>query len=244
MPTPAASIRCHDLAVGYNGSPVLKGLRFKVHPGETVALVGKSGCGKTTLLKTLAGILEPLTGEATVLGSRLPTAPPAGKLGYIPQSLGLVKHETALRNVLHGTLSEMGTFRSCLGLFPARTEAKARDALAQVGLEDLDQKRVKELSGGQQRRVAIARAIVQRPDVLLADEILSELDVETAQSVIESLHVLQRDQDMTVLIVEHDLDVAWEISDKLIRLESGGIQERIESTPSSVQTRSRLHATS
>lgn len=245
MPTTqAARIRCQDLAVGYNGTPVLEGLRFEVQPGDTVAIVGRSGCGKTTVLKTLAGILEPLGGEATVLGSRLPALPPAGELGYIPQSLGLVDHETALRNVLHGTLSGMGALRSLLGVFPSDTKREARKALQEVGLEGLEDKRVKQLSGGQKRRVAIARAIVQRPSVLLADEILSELDVETAQSVIDSLRVLQRDGDMTVLIVEHDLDVAWEISDTLIRLDSGGIKERIEAPPASAQTRTGVPATS
>ena len=221
-------IRCHNLSVGYGGTPVLKDLSFTVGEGSTLALVGRSGCGKTTLLKTLAGILDPLDGDATALGATLPQAPPDGTLGYIPQSLGLVMHGTVLRNVLHGTLADLGRFRSLLGRFPPEAEQAARTAIEEVGLAGMAHRRVKELSGGQRRRVAIARAFVQRPQVLLADEMLSELDDETAHSIVECLGTLQAESEMAVVVVEHDLDMAEEISDQLLRLADGSIQERIK----------------
>ncbi len=217
-------IRCRDLCVGYNGDEVLEDLSFTVPHGETVALVGRSGCGKTTLLKTLAGILPPLAGEATVLGSTLPNPPPAGTLGYIPQSLGLVPHESALRNVLHGRLSELGRFRSLLGRFPEGAENEALEALDRVGLSGKERSRVKELSGGQQRRVAIARAFVQEPDVLLADEMLSELDHETAGSIVRCLEDLQGETGMTVVIVEHNVEIADDISNTVLSLGGEGIK--------------------
>ncbi len=226
--TPSPPIRCDGLSVGYTGAPVLENLSFTVEGGTTLAIVGRSGCGKTTLLKTLAGILEPLGGEATVLGTRLPRSPPAGTLGYIPQSLGLVMHGTVLRNVLHGTLSDLGRMRSLLGRFPERARKDALTAIEAVGLAGEEQRRVSELSGGQRRRVAIARAFVQEPRVLLADEILSELDGETAQAIVDCLRTLQAETEMTVVIVEHDLDVAGELSDQLLRLEAGGVGERTE----------------
>lgn len=216
-------IRCRDLSVGYTGDPVLEELSFTVEEGTTLALVGRSGCGKTTLLKTLAGILDPLEGEATVLGTRLPQSPPRGELGYIPQSLGLVMHGTVLRNVLHGTLADLGRMRTLLGRFPHHAAHDARVAIERVGLAGKERSRVKELSGGQRRRVAIARALVQKPRVLLADEILSELDEETAQSIVDCVRTVQADTGMTVVIVEHNLDVAREISDALLRLEAGDI---------------------
>jgi len=221
-------IRCTGLAVGYDQDPVLEDLSFTVDSGETVALVGRSGCGKTTLLKTLAGILEPLEGEATVLETSLPASPPAGELGYIPQSLGLVMHETVLTNVLHGRLADLGRVRSLLGSFPAEAKAEARAAIERVGLEGDEQSRVKELSGGQRRRVAIARAFVQKPRVLLADEMLSELDTETAQSIVDCLTALQTETGMTAVIVEHNLDIATEISDTVLRVKDGAIDARIE----------------
>ena len=221
-------IRCHGLSVGYTEEPVLEDLSFAVEEGTTLALVGRSGCGKTTLLKTLAGILDPLDGEATVLGTRPPQSPPAGELGYIPQSLGLVMHEPVLTNVLHGRLSDLGRLRSLFGRFPNDAEAEARDAIERVGLGGKEQSRVKELSGGQRRRVAIARAFVQEPRVLLADEMLSELDSETAQSIVHCLSTLQQDTGMTAVIVEHNLDVATDISDTVLSLGAGGIEDRIE----------------
>jgi phosphonate transport system ATP-binding protein len=225
---PSPPIRCRGLSVGYNGDPVLENLSFTVEEGSTLALVGRSGCGKTTLLKTLAGILDPLDGEAIVLGTRLPRSPPGGELGYIPQSLGLVTHGTVLRNVLHGTLPDLGWMRSLLGRFPPHTKQEARTAIERVGLADKERSRVEELSGGQRRRVAIARALVQEPRLLLADEILSELDEETAQSIVDCIRALQADTGMTVVIVEHNLTVARDIADRLLRLETDDIQARIE----------------
>lgn len=221
-PTPPP-ISCQGLSVGYDGDPVLEGLTFTVEDASTLAIVGRSGCGKSTLLKTFAGILDPLDGEATVLGTNLPRSPPAGELGYIPQGLGLVMHGTVLRNVLHGTLSELGSVRSLLGQFPRRAEEDARAAIEKVGLAGEERNRVSELSGGQRRRVAIARAFVGEPRVLLADEILSELDGETAQSIVDCVRVMKEETGMTVVIVEHDLDVARDISDRLLRLEDGGV---------------------
>ncbi len=215
-------VHCRELAVGYNGEAVLETLSFTVPEGETVSLVGRSGCGKTTLLKTLAGILPPLAGEATVLGSRLPAAPPAGTLGYIPQGHGLVPHESALTNVLHGRLSDLGILRSLLGRYPKDAVREARAAIEQVGLAGKEHSRVKELSGGQQRRVAIARAFVQEPDLLLADEMFSELDRETAQSIIRCLDSLQAETGMAVVIVEHNLEIAHEISDTVLALGEQG----------------------
>ncbi|WP_331235410.1 phosphonate ABC transporter ATP-binding protein [Natronorarus salvus] len=223
-------IRCHDLSVGYDGNPVLEGLSFVVEESSTLALVGRSGCGKTTLLKTLAGILVPLAGEATVLGTQLPQLPPSGTLGYIPQGLGLVMHGTVLRNVLHGTLADLSRTRSLLGRFPEQSQREARTAIEAVGLAGKEHSRVKELSGGQRRRVAIARALVQEPRVLFADEILSELDEETAQSIVDCVRSLQAEMGMTVVIVEHNLGIAREISDQLLRVEDGSISERIEPT--------------
>jgi phosphonate transport system ATP-binding protein len=228
MTQSSTPIRCQGLSVGYGDEPVLEDLSFIVEEGATVALVGRSGCGKTTLLKTLAGILDPLDGEATVLDARLPRSPPAGELGYIPQSLGLVMHETVLTNVLHGRLSDLSRTRSLLGRFPEDAEAEARNAIERVGLGGAERSRVKELSGGQRRRVAIARAFVQEPRVLLADEMLSELDAETARLIVTCLTTLQRDTGMAAVVVEHDLAVATDISDAVLSVGDGGIEDRIE----------------
>ena len=231
-------IHCRDLSVGYDGEAVLEGLSFSVTDGATLALVGRSGCGKSTLLKTLAGVIDPLAGDATVLGTSLPGAPPAGSIGYIPQSLGLVMHASVLRNVLHGTLSDLGRLRSLLGRFPPEAKREARTAIEMVELADKGTARVAELSGGQRRRVAIARAFVQRPHLLLADEMLSELDEETARAIADCVATIKAETGMTVVIVEHDLDVAEALSDQLIRLADGGIGERLEQSRAPVNAAS------
>ena len=221
----APVIRCRDLAVGHGGDPVLTDVSFDVRPGETLALVGRSGSGKTTLLKTLAGTLDPLAGEGTVLGTTLPSPPPAGEVGYVPQGLGLVEHATVERNVLHGTLSDLGPVRSILGRFPSETRERAHEALETVELGGTADRRVASLSGGQRRRVAIARALVQAPRVLLADEILSELDGETAEAIVDALRTLQAETGAAVVIVEHDLAVATALADRVGHIENGALRE-------------------
>lgn len=218
---------CNDLSVGYGGNPVLRNVSVSVDAGSTIALAGPSGCGKTTLLKTLAGILEPMSGEAVVVGTTLPATPPPGSLGYIPQNLGIVLHETVLRNVLHGTLTDLSGIRSVFGRFPERAKQDAVDAINRVGLAGTEHHRVSTLSGGQRRRVAIARAFVQQPTVLLADEILSELDEVTAQSVITCMQELQQETAMAVLLVEHNTDIAEEIADRLLFVDSDRHQQPV-----------------
>ena len=219
-------VRCRELCVGYDGEPVLEDLSFSITRGETVAFVGRSGCGKTTLLKTLAGILPPIAGEGTILGRELSEPPPPGEVGYIPQRLGLVPHESVRTNVLHGRLSDLGPVRSILGRFPDEAEHEALEAIERVGLSGKEHDRVMELSGGQQRRVAIARAFVQAPRVLLADEMLSELDHETAMSIVRCVETLQADTGMAVILVEHNRSMADEISDVVLSVGTGGIESR------------------
>lgn len=234
-PTPPP-IRCRDLSVGYGGDPVLEDLTFSVADGTTVALVGRSGCGKTTLLRTLAGILPPLDGTVTVLGTHLPESPPAGELGYVPQGLGLVTHETVIRNVLHGRLSDLGRLRSLIGRFPDDATADARAAIERVGLGGTEHSRVHELSGGQRRRVAIARAFVREPRLLLADEMLSELDPETTRSIVNCLHALQAEVGTTIVMVEHNHDVARDIADTILSVGDGRIEACNDSGRDNEQT--------
>lgn len=220
----ASPIVCRDLTIGYRQDhALLEDVNLTVEAGRTVALVGESGCGKTTLLRTLAGLVPALGGTGHVLGVELPGPLPRGRLGYVPQSLGLVRNATVLRNVLLGTAGHIGPMRTLAGNFPRHQVARARDALRQVGLERYANERPARLSGGERRRVAIARALAQRPAALLADEILSELDVSTAATVIAALRVLQRETNMAVLLVEHDLDVAWEVADEVLVLQGGRI---------------------
>lgn len=237
MPAPGRPpLACSDLTVGHTpGNPVLQGLTFQVDRGQTVAIVGESGCGKTTLLETLAGILDPQDGQARVLDTNLPGRPAPGQLGYIPQSLGLVENATVLRNVLLGTLPRVGLLGSLTGRFPKEARREAETALEALGLARYARTRPRELSGGERRRVAIARTLAQGPRILLADEILSELDVTTADAVIAHLRRVQEEADLAILMVEHNLDVAWQVADRVLCLLGDRIAKDLSTTAGSAE---------
>lgn len=218
------------LACGYRpGQPVLAGIDLTVQRGSTVALIGPSGCGKSTLLKSLLGLVPPLAGEvrfSSADGQGL-----EGRIGYVPQRLGLVEHTTVLRNVLAGTLPEVGRLRSLLGTFSHEHERRAREALERVGLGDRAAARPAHLSGGERRRVAIARALAQRPALLLADELLSELDEGTAATILDVLRALQHEAGTAVLMVEHDLERSCAVADTLCCLGAGTLLATLAAAP-------------
>lgn len=215
-----SAVHAHGVTLGYASRPnVVHDLDLELGEGETVAIVGPSGGGKTTILKAVAGLLAPTTGRLSVLGWDHPKRPPRGHVGYVPQRLGLVGHATATSNALLGNLPRTGTWRSLIGIPTREGQQAAAQALERVGLGEHAHERVGELSGGQQRRVALARALVQRPRLLVADEILGELDPQTARTVVAAVKDLQRETRMSVLLVEHDLDTALDIADRVLVLQ-------------------------
>lgn len=215
-------IAADKLTIGYD-FPLLSNLSFEVRRGETVALVGKSGCGKTTLLKTLAGIVPKISGDVTVLGFDPSDHPNRGRIGYIPQNLGLIGNASVLMNVLMGCATKLGTWKSVIGTFPEELVKDARGALKTVGLEGNENVKPAVLSGGEQRRVAIARALVQSPDILLADEILADLDHNTCETVLKVLKKMQEKTGMAILLVEHNLNMACDVSARILGLSNGTI---------------------
>lgn len=223
--TPALEIR--HLSAGYQrGRPVLHDVSFTVPSGAWWAVVGPSGCGKTTLLRCILGVLSPSGGDVRVVGG--PTA--RGTLGYVPQQLGLVRNLSVRENVLLGGLARLGTWRSLLGRFTEEEVDAAELALAEVGLGGRAESRITELSGGERRRVAIARAIIQRPQVLIADEFLAELDPITSAAVVTVLQRLREQTGMTILCVEHDLHAAAAAADHVVVMVGGRKIREVDST--------------
>ena len=219
-------LRARDLRLGYGRGPdVLAGVDLELAEGQTVAILGPSGGGKSTLLKAVAGLLPLRGGTLEVLGSRRPARPPRGSVGYVPQRLGLVRHTSVLDNVLHGGLHQTPRLHSLLHRTPREVEERSHAALRQLGLGDKADAVIHELSGGQQRRVAVARALVQRPRLLLADEFLGELDPATTEVVAGAVKGLQRETGMGLLIVEHHLDQAMRLADRVYRLKGGQLLE-------------------
>jgi phosphonate transport system ATP-binding protein len=222
------AVRMTRVWAGYGtGDFAIRDVSLAVAGGECRVVVGPSGSGKSTLLKVLAGLVPASRGRVEVLGRALRRgAVPRDtrrRIGYIPQNLGLVASATAMENVLLGALSRTSALRSCMGMFAASDHEDALRALEETGLSRLADRRAHQLSGGERRRLAVARALVQRPDLLLADEFLSELDDVTAGRVLEALQRARESLGMAVVMVEHNLGVACSFADRLTVVNDGGI---------------------
>ena len=214
-------MRVSNLEVGFGGNALLSIDDFHVDAGEVLAISGPSGIGKTSLLRTIAGLLRPVSGKVQVCGATIPKRPPRGSIGYIPQKLGLVRHSTVWANVMLG--SRAGNSRST-------SRESAINAIQSMGLWDKKNEPIKRLSGGQQRRVATARSLAQRPRLILADEFLSELDEETSDRVIDAVLSYVKSNDAAMILVEHDISRAKEISHRLLVIDDGRLNPFIKDT--------------
>lgn len=200
-----------------NGAHALEGVSFAVEPGEIVAIVGGSGCGKSTMLRAIAGLDTPSRGRVVLDGATV-TAPHE-KIGIVFQEPRLLPWLTVADNVGFGLE----------GLSSAERDARVRGALARVGLADKAGVWPRELSGGQAQRVALARALVPRPEVLLLDEPFSALDAFTRADLQDHLLDLWADSRPTLLLVTHDVDEAVVLADRVLvmRPRPGRIFEEI-----------------
>lgn len=221
-----SALRLRNLHAGYGShSDVVRGIDLHVGHGEAVAIMGESGCGKSTLLKVIAGLLPVRSGHVERLGHPHPDRPPKGTIGYVPQRLGLVRHTSVLDNVQHGALHLATPLQSLLHRSPPGATQRSMAALEAVGLADKAHDPIRRLSGGQQRRVAVARTLVQRPRLLLADEFLGELDERNAAVVAEAVDQLRRDEGTAVVLVEHRLEQARRVADRVYALHEGKLLE-------------------
>lgn len=199
----------HNLVIGYN-EPLSKPISAKVNEGEIIAVLGPSGIGKTTLMRTIAGVVMPLEGSYAL------SVDAKGGLGYIPQNLGLIRHATVAHNVSLGAGVRM---KWSFSMYGERRE-KTLDALKILGIEDKASEPVRRLSGGQQRRVATARTLAQRPQLILADEFLSELDDANAKAVMDAVQPLVA-KGASLIMVEHHADHAIKYASRIWELIDG-----------------------
>ncbi|MBJ09790.1 MAG: phosphonate ABC transporter ATP-binding protein [Euryarchaeota archaeon] len=208
-----------DLKVGYSSSLVLANIdNLQIDKGEIISIIGESGIGKTTLLRNIAKLQKPLDGELLIFGSS--SYPARGNIGYIPQKLGLVKHETVYFNVLEGAVCHESIFKSIFGFHDQKVVDKVEESISLMNLLDKIDAPIKHLSGGQQRRVAIARTMAQGAKLILADEFLSELDDKTANNVWNVMYDYVKANQITLIIVEHNIERA-KLADRCFKLEKG-----------------------
>lgn len=223
----AKIIQMNDVWTSYDSKNyTLKGINLSIDRGTNYAIVGKSGSGKSTLLKLMNGMMTPSKGIVKV-DYQTPDMNNKkfkimmNKIGYIPQSLGLVKNITVLENVLVGALPRLGKIQSFFKMFPEEELEEAKKILKLVGLSDKEERKAYMLSGGEKRRVAIARAFMQKPTILLADEIVSELDHVTAREIMNLIAEAQKRMNLTAIMVHHDMQLALEYANRVAVIKNG-----------------------
>lgn len=225
----------HVRAAASAAAPVLlRELAFSIQPGERVALVGHNGAGKSSLLRALTGFAPVHQGRLRVLGVELDTemsgvtaALPLRRLrarvAQVHQGLHLVARLSALDNVLIGGAARHPSPWTWLRRWPAAERAAAHEALAWVGLAHAAGRRTDELSGGERQKVALARALHQRPMLLLADEPTASLDADAADEVVALLNRAVQERAMTLVCVVHDLELVPRLAQRAIALHHGRV---------------------
>ena len=207
-----------------NGTHALKGVSFKVKRGEFISILGPSGSGKTTLLRSING-LEPIENGEVIFNNNKITKENLSevqrKTGMIFQEFNLVNNLSSINNVLTGLLNSSSKFLSMFYLFTKEQKLEALQSLKTVGLLEKSYSRVDELSGGQRQRIGIARAIIKKPILLLADEPVASLDPKAALSTMKLLKKINKDFNITILCNLHQTNLAIEFSDRVIGLSDG-----------------------
>ncbi|MBS1536897.1 MAG: phosphonate ABC transporter ATP-binding protein [Bacteroidetes bacterium] len=212
-----------------NGTHALKGVSFSVHQGEFLVIIGLSGSGKSTLLRCINRLIEPTAGK--IIYNEMDVTHIKGKelrnyrkrIGMIFQHFNLIKRRSVLDNVLAGNLGSIAVWKSILGKFPVSTRNEALKNLEIVGIETKANHRADALSGGQQQRVAIARSLMQRPEILLADEPVASLDPATSHSVMQYLGRINKELGTTVVCNLHFLSLVRQYATSVIALKAGEI---------------------
>ena len=218
-----------ELTIGYSKqNPLVEIPKLEISSGEIIAITGPSGVGKTTLIRTISGLVRPLKGKVSLFGQPFGVRPKRGSLGYIPQRLGLVRHASVFHNVMMGARAGNS---SPYSIFPNRKiRDSCLDSIRRMGLSEKLYEPIRRLSGGQQRRVAIARAMAQSPKIILADEFLSELDENTLEMVKTEVMEFVRNESSTLIVVEHDVSRAKSIADRMLVIDDGRVNPFISRT--------------
>lgn len=221
-------LRIEKISVGYGSTQVLKGLDLSIRQGEFVALLGSSGCGKTTLLRSIAGFVKPDDGAIVVDGRDVTRLPPDRRgMALVFQSYALWPHMTVAQNIGYGL--------KLRGMGRAQIARRVEELQELLGLSGLGQRKPAALSGGQRQRVALGRALAIDPAILLLDEPLSNLDARIRLKVRHDISALQKRLGITAVHVTHDREEAMVMADRIVIMEAGRIAQ--QGTPEEVFNR-------
>ena len=225
----ATVIRLRGVHLLYGQTCALDVEQLDLGAGERVFVLGHSGSGKTTLSRIIKGRLKPSTGSVEVMGQdpykleRERFRVHQRHVAMIDQEFYLVPRLRVVDNVLHGCLGRVPSWRSLLGWYPGEEWKKAEEILAEVGLQELGDRRVETLSGGQRQRAAIARALMQEAGIILADEPVSALDPELAEDALELLVECAARRDVTLVVNLHQPELARRFASRFVGLANGRI---------------------
>jgi phosphonate transport system ATP-binding protein len=226
-------VLARDVSKTFGQRKALDGVSVSVACGEMVALIGPSGSGKSTLLRSITGLqsIDGGKGTISVFGQTVQSngrvagtvRATRSRLGMIFQQFNLVGRLSLFSNVMLGALGRLPGWRGALGLWPSADKTRAMQALHRVGVSDYAAQRANTLSGGQQQRGAIARALVQGAEAILADEPVASLDPVSARKVMELLVELNRRDGLGVIVTLHQVDYAIRYCDRVVALKAGKV---------------------
>ncbi len=228
-----AVLSIRNVSRTFGARRALDDVSLDVQRGEMIALIGPSGSGKSTLLRSISGlqVIDPGAGVIEAFGAPVQSSGKVSsrvreariRIGFIFQQFNLVGRLSLFTNVALGSLGRIPFLRGFLGAWPAETSAAVMAALARVGVAEYAAQRANTLSGGQQQRGAIARALVQRAKIILADEPVASLDPVSARRVMEILRDLNRTDGLTLVVTLHQVDYALRSCDRVVALKAGRI---------------------
>jgi putative spermidine/putrescine transport system ATP-binding protein len=211
-------LRLDNLVKAFGPNTVVKGANLSFNKGEFISLLGPSGCGKTTILRMIAGFERPTSGDILVEGKDItPLAPNQRKIGMVFQAYALFPNMNVEDNVAFGL--------KIAGMPGAERRARVEEMLKLIGLTGYGKRFPFEMSGGQQQRVALARALAPKPRMLLLDEPLSALDAKIRVSLRQEIRSIQRDLGITTIFVTHDQEEALSISDRIVVMSAGNVEQ-------------------
>ncbi len=212
-------LQIQDIEKKYGEKTILNKVNFEVNEGEFLSILGSSGCGKTTLLRILIGLLNPTSGKVFKDGKDITYLSPSERgMGIVFQNYALFENMTVLGNVEYALRIRKENKNN-----KGEIRQKAINMIEQMGLSKCMNKRPNELSGGQQQRVAIARTLIINPDIILFDEPMSALDVDTRLSLRQEIKNIQKEYGTTMIYITHDQEEAFAMSDRIMVMREGSV---------------------
>ncbi len=218
-----------NLVVEYGEVKAVDNVNLKVKDGEFIAVIGSSGGGKSSLMKAINLLVKPKNGSIKIDDEEMTNLSlkdlrlKRRKIGFIFQDYNLIDRLSVIENVLTGRLGYKSSLKSLLGIFSKEEYKKAEEALKKVGLLEKAFVRGNELSGGQKQRVAIAKVLVQEPRIILADEPVASLDINSSKIIMEYFKKINETQGITVIVNIHDVNIALKYADRIVALKKGKI---------------------